>query len=226
MKKEYTIRRKFLSVLLGTLIVVCLGGCGKDTAYYMEATDTEAEIIQGVTVPQGEKETAASTESAFSESADTALSKEEKMLYVYVCGEIKHPGVYSLPEGSRIIDLFTVAGGLTKKAAGEYWNQAQLLEDGQMYYVPTEEEAKEQEQAQPEHEQSGTDASVSDGKININTASKEQLMTIPGIGAAKAEAILRFRQEHGGFSTIEDIKQVEGIKDGVFEKIKNYIKIS
>jgi len=223
MKKEYTIRRKILSVLLGTLIVVCVCSCGNTTASYLEAESLEEVDVKGTSELEA---TETSTDEILKESeAQSEGAQPDRLLYVYVCGEVKVPGVYQLPEGSRIIDLFFKAGGLTPKAAKEYWNQAQLLEDGQMYYVPTEKEASEQNKALEHDEQSGQKAEDSDEKININTASKEQLMRIPGIGEAKALAILHFRQEHGAFSSIEDIMQVEGIKDGVFEKIKNYIKI-
>ena len=93
------------------------------------------------------------------------------------------------------------------------------------FFVPTQEEAEESAQsvsgqwADPNGNAGG---SVSD-KININTAAKEELMTLSGIGASKAESILKYRQEHGNFQSIEDLKKIEGIKDGVFNKIKDDI---
>lgn len=194
------------SVLCGAL-VVCLIGCGKDTAYYMENELSE--------VP--------STEQAQEDS----LVKEQKEdakndIYVYVCGQIQTPGVYILPEGSRVCDLFTTAGGFTEQAAKDYWNQARLLKDGEMIYVPTKEEAKNR---LPEGESTAKDTTSTQKKININTASKEELLTIPGVGEAKASAILTYREEHGGFSSIEDLKKVDGIKDGVFSKMKDYVEI-
>ena len=194
-----------MGVLMGTLIVVCFCGCGKGTAHYLEG---ETEVSQQDEIEQEE-----------SASSQTEI-QEERLLYVYVCGQVKNPGVYTLPEGSRIYDVFSLAGGFTEFAATDYWNQARLLKDGEMIYVPSREET----QGRPIEEAEGGKTQES-GKVNINTASKEELMTLPGIGEVKALAILAYRQEHGSFSTLEELKQVEGIKDAVFIKIKAYIEI-
>jgi len=129
--------------------------------------------------------------------------------------------VYVLTEGSRVCDAFFAAGGLTENAAKDYWNQARLLSDGEMIYVPNEEEA-----ANRSPEKGNTKNTDNDGKININTATKEGLMTLPGIGESKAERIIAYRDEHGGFSSLEEIMEVEGIKEGMYEKIKDYIVIN
>ena len=194
-------------VLCGTLIVVCLCSCGKNTAYYVEETTEVSEEIDA--------------EQRSTEDVSSSAS-EERQIYVYVCGQIQSPGVYILPEGSRICDVFELAGGLTEQAATDYWNQAKLLQDGDMIYVPTIDEAKER---YPEGE-AASRAETDDGnKVNINTASKEELMTLPGIGEAKALAIIAYRQEHGAFLSLEDVKKVEGIKEAVFSKMKMYIEI-
>jgi competence protein ComEA len=194
-------------VLCGTLIVVYLCSCGKNTAYYLDETEQISEKTDD--------------EQCSTEDLST-LDSEVKYIYVYVCGQIQNSGVYTLPEGSRICDVFELAGGLTEGAATDYWNQAKLLQDGDMIYVPTIEEAKDRYLDGDTTSHVKTD----DGnKVNINTASKEELMTIPGIGEAKALAILAYRQQNGPFSTVEDLKKVEGIKDGVFSKMKAYIEI-
>ena len=203
MKNKYLGKRRWFGVLFSTLLVVCLFGCGKDTADYIESGVFETE-----------------SESFLEETLQNDTDMGAKMYYVYVCGAVKNPGVYQMPEGSRIYDLFVAAGGLTKNAATDYWNQAQLLEDGEMFYVPTLEEAAKQKVNAISKE--GT----SSGKININTASKEELMMLSGIGSSKALAIISYRQEHGGFSCIEDIMKVDGIKDAVFQKIKDEIVVN
>ena len=195
----------FKGVLFGTLLVVCLCSCGKNAAYYVEEEFVSSENRQET------------------ETEDTEiLVSESKDIYVYVCGQIQNPGVYVLPEGSRVCDLFAMAGGFTKEAATDYWNQARLLKDGEMIYVPTREEVKDRSSLVQEN--SSDDTAESD-KVNINTASKEELMTIPGIGEAKATAIIDYRKKHGKFSSIEEVKNVEGIKDGVYSKMKDYIEI-
>ena len=148
-------------------------------------------------------------------------------LYVHVCGAVNAPGVYELKTDARIYEALEAAGGMTEDAAADWINQAEALSDGERIYVPTQEEAEESAQsvsgrwADPNGNAGG---SVSD-KININTAAKEELMTLSGIGASKAESILKYRQEHGNFQNIEDLKKIEGIKDGVFNKIKDDITV-
>ena len=202
---------KIKSVLWGTLVVVCLSACGNDTAQYLE-TPVEEPVLESQ-----DSEVA-------SDEADTQTSKVEQSVYVYVCGQVKAPGVYSLPESSRVYDAFAAAGGLTEAAATDYWNQARVLVDGEMIYVPTLEEAKERQVGELPTDSFSPEAD--DGRVNINTASKEELMTIPGIGEAKAVAIIAYREKNGPFSSLEELMQVEGIKDGVFSKMKDYIKIN
>lgn len=206
--------RLIRSVLLCTLIVVCICGCEKGTAKYVSSEDfIENQQVESES-PIEERE---------------ILQAEEEFLYVYVCGEVNSPGVYTLSKGSRVCDLFEVAGGLTENAATDYWNQARLLVDGEMLYVPTIEEAETRQNRDKEvslNQPESSDTSDTGGKINLNTASIDQLMQIPGIGEAKAKAILSYREEHGGFSSIEDVMNIEGIKEGVFSKMKEYIVVN
>ena len=134
-------------------------------------------------------------------------------IFVYVCGSVKEPGVYELPVGSRVYEAIEASGGLKEDAVVSAINQAEILEDEMTLYVPSMIEEVEMETKQ-------------DGKVNINKASKEELMTLPGIGEAKAESIIKYREEHGKFKSIEEIKEISGIKDGLYEKIKDFIKIS
>ena len=120
-----------------------------------------------------------------------------------------------------------MAGGMTKKAAAEAVNQAGRLTDGQQIYVPSKDEqasgvgSVDGQQASGSTEAGGADG----GKVNLNTASKEELMTLSGIGEVKADAMVRYREEHGSFQSVEDVKKIEGIKDGVFNKIKDQITV-
>lgn len=190
-------------VLLGTLIVVCICSCGKETAYYVNSENDSAVNQQEETSEQMSE-----------------VASEVTGIYVYVCGQIAKPGVYVLPAESRICDLFQMAGGFTEDAATDYWNQARLLTDGEMIYVPTAEEVKDRPL-----EGDATSHADDPNKVNINTASKEELMTLPGIGETRALAIIAYRQANGPFTSIAELKEVEGIKDGVFSKMKDYIEI-
>ncbi|HJD01442.1 MAG TPA: helix-hairpin-helix domain-containing protein [Candidatus Mediterraneibacter excrementavium] len=135
---------------------------------------------------------------------------------VYICGAVHEPGVYELPEGSRVHEALEMAGGMTEEAAAYALNLARIAVDGEQIYVPDAEEIQGQ---------SILSGSGYEKKVNINTASMEELMTLTGIGEAKAESIIRYREENGGFQSIEDLMEIGGIKEGVFEKIKDDITI-
>ena len=105
---------------------------------------------------------------------------------------------------------------MTEDASPTAVNQARVLTDGEMIEILTADE---------EQEQRITQEADSDGKVNLNTADAEELKTLPGIGDAKANSILAYREQHGAFSAIEDIKNIEGIKDGIFARLEDYIKV-
>jgi competence protein ComEA len=206
------------SVLLCTLIVVCICGCNKGTAQYISSDEKGTSELTEV-----------QTQEISTEHSQQENVTETKLIYVYICGAVKSPGVYTLSEGSRICDLFEKAEGLTEYAAIDYWNQARLLVDGEMIYVPTTEEVEEIQWNGLDSSTNQTEATGADntsGKININTASKEQLMEIPGIGEAKAKAIINYRETNGGFTSIEEVMNIEGVKEGVFSKMKEYIVVN
>lgn len=141
--------------------------------------------------------------------------------FVHICGAVKEPGVYQLPEGSRIYQAVEMAGGLLPEADERYLNLAAMVADGMQITIYTKEEAATAVQSGGGMEDSGTYPS----KIDINTAGKEALMTLKGIGESRAEAIIAYRKEHGPFKQIEDIMLVPGIKDGAFQKIKADITV-
>lgn len=159
--------------------------------------------------------------------------------YVHIVGEVKSPGVYELAEGSRVFQAVEAAGGLTGEAAEDYINLAETISDGMKLAVPSKQEIEE---AKTKGEiadgaagmaaaggvtggSGGSTASAGKSQVNLNTASKEELMTLRGIGQARAEDIIRYREEHGGFRAIEDIMKVSGIKEAAFQKIKDDITV-
>ncbi len=154
------------------------------------------------------------------QAIDTEEEKEDVIIYVHICGAVKNPAVYIVKENTRLVDLILLAGGLTADAASESVNQASILLDGQQIYIPTKEEIEE-----GFVEDSKSTSDTSSKKININKASLDELMTLPGIGKSKAESIIEYRSNNNGFKTIEDIKNISGIKDAVFDKISDKIDI-
>ena len=145
----------------------------------------------------------------------------ETLIMVDICGEVVNPTVVSLEEGSRVEDAIKAAGGVTDKADLTQINRAAFLVDGDKIIIPSISSGVDSGA-------NGTDGSattsISDGKININTASSEELQTLVGVGPATAEKIIEYRNTNGRFKTIEDIKNVSGIGDKTFEKLKNDIK--
>ena len=190
-------RRKYqIRLWVAVLILLAdLTGCRKKTAVY----DSAAEEIT-------------------TEAAETETTGEEKAasIWVYVCGEVRDPGVYELPEGSRITDAVEAAGGMTGDAAETYLNLAETLSDGQKIEVPSVEMAEALEEAA---------AQDTSGLVNLNRATEAELMTLSGIGESKAKEIIRYRESRGGFQKPEDLMNIPGIKEGVFHKIRDQITV-
>jgi len=152
-----------------------------------------------------------------------------RICYVYICGAVQSPGVYEMERGDRIFSVIGKAGGFAEGACQDYVNQALAVADGMKIWIPTQEEAaKLPEPGQAIEGACGqtAESEASKGLVNINTATKEQLCTLTGIGEAKAEAIIAYRSEKGNFSEKEDIMKVTGIKQAGYDKIKEQITVN
>jgi len=156
--------------------------------------------------------------------------KENKTIMVDISGEIITPGVVKLSEGSRIIDAITAAGGKTEDADLSKVNLAYILDDGVQLYIPRYNEKLEKEIVQTEPgvgiiQEGINTTSKKDSKVNINTANKEKLATLPGIGEGTAEKIIEYRSKTGKFKTIDEIKKIPGIGESKFKSLKDKITI-
>ena len=174
------------------------------------------------------------TDGTLSGSRFTEESPAPALLHVYVCGSVNRPEVYVLPEGSRITDAVRAAGGFTEDAARDSRNLAELLTDGEMILIPSEEEwaaagknggnvsrnAAEDPPAVKTPRESGKKA---DGRIDLNTADAETLMTLPGIGESKASRIIAWREQYGPFRSAEDLMRIPGIKQSTYNQLKDQI---
>jgi competence protein ComEA len=146
-------------------------------------------------------------------------------LVIYVTGAVLKPGNYALLAGSRVADAIQAAGGFSQDADIEVVNQAALLKDGEMLKVPKIGESLQQ----PEMTTSpgkGKVISTPAKRIDLNTASIEELQTLPGIGEVKAEQIIQYRDRVGGYKTIDEIKNVPGIGDEIFKRIQDFITVN
>lgn len=241
-------------LLIVCCVLYMLCACGKsDEVVFVDAdaVQTEADVsvseIANADSVQVQEDVGADSAGiqAESEEAETktvmvtdnkGMEAPVQKIIVHVCGAVVSPGVYELNEGSRIIDAVNRADGLLITAASDYVNLAAVVSDGEKIWIPTVEEVKEL--AQNPNAFSGITAATGNasvrealqaadtGKVNINTADKELLCTLPGIGDTRAESIIAYRENSGGFSCIEDIMKVSGIKENSFQKIKEYIVVN
>ena len=217
MKMNLKSLRKYSTAVLAAAVLAA-GAC------YSCAPQTDVVQEAGLEQDSGVDKEPEETESAPKEERppEETQPSSQAPYVVYVCGQVKEPGVYELEPGSRVYQAVEMAGGFGPDAASWYLNLAQEVADGMKIQVPTEEEALA-------WGNSGGSLSVGQGqtetKVNLNTADEEQLMTLTGIGESRAADIIRYRQEHGPFERIEDIMNVSGIKEGAFQKIKDSITV-
>lgn len=245
-------RLRTTKMIIAVILCIYCAGCGKGDKVYFESADTELKAQETELSAVGDvKESdlsgndeefdlysgaAQSKEEGYSEDTleDVRVSGEENLTqnirnetedvcYVYICGAVISPGVYRMQTGSRVYEVIEAAGGLSEEASAAAVNQAESICDGQMIYIPTKEEAE-----------AGVTASIvggsvsqeyMDDRVNINTASAEELMTLTGIGQTKADSILAYRDVYGGFSSVEEIMSVDGIKEGLYNQIKDDIRV-
>ena len=163
-------------------------------------------------------------------SIEENVTEAEEIL-VHVSGCVKEEKIVSLPDGSRVNDAIEAAGGLTKEADLSNINLAYILEDGEKIYIPKKgEEIPENNSSSmlspsTSVTSSSSSSSKNTSKVNINKATEAELETIPGIGPSTALKIINYRNENGKFKSIEDVKNISGIGDAKYEKMKNYITI-
>lgn len=141
---------------------------------------------------------------------------EDNSIKVHITGEINNPGLIELVSGDRISDAIEKAGGVTSLADTSKVNLAYMLSDGEKIYIPNINDEEGVEYIQ---------SSSQNTKININTATQEELETLTGIGESTAKSIIEYREQNGKFATIEDIKNVSGIGDAKYEKLKDEITV-
>ncbi len=146
-------------------------------------------------------------------------NKDEKLYCVHVAGSVINPGVYRLKEGSRVIDAVNVAGGGSESADTGALNLAAKVFDGQKIYVP-----KKGEAPPPGEVLQGIGTGLeTGGKINLNTATLEQLDSLPGVGQVTAAKIIEYRNKHGSFKRVDELKEIDGIGSKKFDQVKDRI---
>lgn len=202
-------------------------GCGKcDNADVTWQMQTESESL----------ETEMQSELSVNDiSEEQSVMIENDKIYVYLCGAVARPDVYEVPAGSRLFEVLEMAGGMTQDADKTYLNLARNVSDGEQIIIFTTQETQKMqadsgvtvvtENARSIENIESAACGTSIGLVNINTASIQELTSISGIGESRAQAIVTYREQHGNFNNIEGIKAVDGIKDGLFQKIKDKITV-
>lgn len=202
-------------IIIIVIITICV-----ITYFFKTKEESEIEFISNTTISNQNK----------IEEKET----NEKII-IYITGEVINSGVYEMEENNRISDAIERAGGLTEKAYVKDLNLAQILEDGMKIYISNIDEMKNQiiNEEKLETEKNNLNDNTSDNskllktnkKININTATQSDLQKLPGIGESTALKIINYRKEKGKFSKVEDLKNVKGIGDSKFSKIKDLIMV-
>lgn len=227
--KLYNQYKTYIRCFAAAIIVLVTGalyygmhGSGKDKsgADIYTASRHEVSSQDGVSASDSDSDSAV-VSGVDSDSLDAAVlrdtQEDKELIYVYVYGEVNSPGVVGCKKDSRVYEVVELCGGYTAAANESCINPVRKVSDGEKIYIPYVGE----DYSQGIYDDYG--ASQQNTRININTAAKEQLVTLPGIGASRAEDIISYRSKNGSFKSIEDIKNVPGIKDGAFAKIKDYI---
>lgn len=223
MQKYKCFFTKMTGCLMLTVLLLC-GCAGKNDLEIVTGSEEAAQEVSGQAEPLQESGV---QETGGSEPAQISGTAEEAPIYVQVTGAVKQPGVYELPKGARVFEAIEKAGGMTEDAKAESINQALEVSDGDMIVLYTQQEWQQMQAGTGADEpaQNASSGSEDDGRININTASLEQLCGISGIGQSRAQSIITYREQNGAFGSIEEIMKVSGIKEGLFQKIKDKIKV-
>lgn len=205
-------KKKTIQMVMGVIAFLILG-----CVYLVRNTSPESQTV--VTEEFSDAAPANDREKGLQETAKAVSSSAATRIYIHICGEVRKPGVYTFAKEPRVVDVIEKAGGFTKRARQDCVNMAEAVADGTQLVIASKERTRGAGNAQKEQDKGDSN------KININSASKEELMTLSGIGESKATQILSYRESNGRFLKIEDIMKISGIKEGVFSKIKDYITV-
>ena len=213
--------KRFILILIG--ISILLGGA--IFVLYRNERDSDIKVVDIFKEENNEEA-----------KKEDLIDKEQEVLKVIVDikGKVNNPGVYEVENGKRINDVINMAGGLTEEADTSNINLAKIVNDEMTIIIYSKEEVLEKFKNEvcicncPYITNDAcitkTNNNISD-LININTASKEQLMNLPGLGETKAQSIIEYRERNGNFKSIDGVKEVSGIGEAIFEKIKDYITV-
>ena len=199
---------KLLKTAVLVFALIICAGCNDTGITVTRQQEISTEVRQEETGEKGSEEPV---------DVETDKTAEEPcVICVVICGAVQEEWIYYVPAGSRVNDVLVAAGGFSENASTSAVNLAEMVSDGDRIYIPEEGE-------EIVAVMTGSEEKNSEGLVNINTAGKEELMTLPGIGETRAEEIIRYREQQGGFAQVEDLMKVNGIKEGTFNKLKDKV---
>lgn len=215
-----------LTIILSLILIISLFTYGKNKNNvfkdkYMNNIFIEENVSEIDTNDESKDEEQEEVLESVEGVKSNTINLNKNKIVAEIKGEVVKPDVYTLNEGSIIRDLIEAAGGLTPEADISNINRAKELSNHELIIIKNINDEVSQEEVENEIQSIEAD----DGKININTADINKLKEIPGIGDVKANSIIMYRESNGNFKSIEDLKNVDGIGEKTFEKIKNNIKI-
>ena len=219
--------RLFVSVIAVLMVIFCFFlwmTCGAGNSMEAETSYTDVTTLSTSSSKQGSK----SLTEVSSQSKTEESEKDKSKVTVDVKGAVVNPGVYTLKASARVTDAIKAAGGMTEDADAKSVNLAASLSDEEVVYVATKDEKLSVlgQSGTGQVSDKGGQTSAKDGKINLNTATSEELQTISGIGAKRAEDIIAYRESHGGFQSVDDLKNVSGIGDKTLDKIRESLYVA
>lgn len=220
--KERLLEHKTVAAVLGTVLVMLVAFFA-----WSSVTRPQAQLQSDLPTISSSIPTSSSLETTKTKTMTSHSQNDSGKIFVDIKGAVKNEGVYELPNGSRVMDLVKKAGGLTDDADKKSINLAEKLADEAVVYV-----AKIGEEVTPASTPSQAKPTTASGvqgdssaQINLNTATTEELQTISGIGAKRAQDIIDYRDANGGFSSVDDLKNVSGIGEKTLEKLKAEVTV-
>ena len=219
--------RLFVGIISVLLVIFCLFlwlTCGAGNSMEAETSYTDISALSTSSSQKSSKDLSERPAQSKTEATDT----QREQVTVDVKGAVTKPGVYTLKASARVTDAIKAAGGMTEDADAKSVNLAASLSDEEVIYMASKDENVSvvgQSDSGAASDKGGK-TSQKDGKINLNTATSEELQTISGIGAKRAEDIIAYRESHGGFQSVDDLKNVSGIGDKTLEKIRESIYVA
>ena len=212
--------RRNIYYVLGGLCLLAVG------IYYLASRGGSGEVLNNGEVLVETNNSVVEPTPAPAQEVEPAATPEPPRLIVHIVGAVNSPGVFQLPEGARVIDVLEMANGATEDADLVRVNLAAPISDGMQIIIPREDEEVGEVFVLPGNSGTGSGGTGAGGRINVNTATAEQLQQLPGVGPSLSQTIVNFREEHGNFATVDELINVSGIGSATLERLRDLVTVN